>query len=173
MQDKNKGISAKVLRSGWSNRIFFSRRQESCFLPSIRFASTFMRRARRRFSFPFGQKHEVGWHFVDVFLNVLLFVPFGFALAAKLRERGNSRAFTLALALATGALFSYTIEFLQLYIPPRDSGWEDIFTNTSGSVAAFFSVRITRKTLLQGLDDRSREPGSNPCSRRGAPSLFC
>ena len=30
-------------------------------------------------------------------------------------------------------MFSYAIEFTQLYIPDRDSGWEDVFTNGSGS----------------------------------------
>lgn len=62
--------------------------------------------------------------FLDGFLNVLLFVPFGFGLAEKFRARGKSLAFTLALALAAGALLSYIIELLQFYIPQRDSGWE-------------------------------------------------
>ncbi|MGD1090320.1 MAG: VanZ family protein, partial [Verrucomicrobiota bacterium] len=70
---------------------------------------------------------------VDALLNVLLFVPFGFGLGEKLRERGKSIRFVLLATLAAGALFSYAIEFTQLYIPERDSGWEDVFTNGSGS----------------------------------------
>lgn len=70
---------------------------------------------------------------LDAVLNILLFVPFGFGLAEKLRERGKSWRFTFAFCLFLGALFSYTIEFLQFYIPERDSGWEDVFTNGSGS----------------------------------------
>jgi glycopeptide antibiotics resistance protein len=70
----------------------------------------------------------------DVFLNVLLFVPFGFGLAGKIRERGKSPLAALALAFAAGALFSYSIEFLQFFIPERDSGWEDVVTNSTGAV---------------------------------------
>src|ERR1700689_1909405 len=51
----------------------------------------------------------------DAFLNVLLFMPFGFGLAEKLRERGKSRAATAAIAFVVGVLFSYTVETLQIY----------------------------------------------------------
>ena len=70
---------------------------------------------------------------VDALLNVLLFVPFGFGLSERLRERGKSIRFALLATVAVGAGFSYAIEFTQLYIPDRDSGWEDVFTNGSGS----------------------------------------
>lgn len=70
----------------------------------------------------------------DVLLNILLFVPFGFALGAKLRRRGKAWWSALAWAWLSGAIVSYTIEFLQLYIPPRDSGWEDVVTNSTGSL---------------------------------------
>jgi glycopeptide antibiotics resistance protein len=70
---------------------------------------------------------------LDFFLNILLFIPFGFGLAEKLRDRAASRKTTFFVTLLTGALFSYTIEFLQIYIPSRDSGWEDIFTNSIGT----------------------------------------
>ena len=72
------------------------------------------------------------------FLNVLLFVPFGFGLSLKLRERENSGVKVLLLIMAAGALLSYCIEFLQIFIPTRDSGWEDVFTNTTGSVVGYF-----------------------------------
>ncbi len=70
---------------------------------------------------------------LDALLNVLLFIPFGFGLAQKLRGRGQPRAATVARVLAVGALLSYGIEFLQIYIPGRDSGWEDVLTNGTGA----------------------------------------
>jgi len=70
---------------------------------------------------------------LDAFLNVLLFVPFGFGLAEELRERGKPRAVTTVLVLISGVLVSYGIEFLQLFIPGRDSGWEDVLTNGTGA----------------------------------------
>jgi glycopeptide antibiotics resistance protein len=72
--------------------------------------------------------------FLDFFLNFLLFVPFGFGVAAESRKRTRNWAPGVLLALAGGCLLSYTIEFLQLYVPSRNSGWDDVFSNTLGSL---------------------------------------
>jgi glycopeptide antibiotics resistance protein len=72
--------------------------------------------------------------FLDFFLNFLLFVPFGFGLAAEARKRSQNWVTGLLLALAGGCFLSYTIEFLQLYVPSRNSAWDDVFSNTLGSV---------------------------------------
>ncbi len=78
----------------------------------------------------------------DAILNVLLFMPYGFGLAGLLRKRGLSRTTTAAIAFAAGAVLSYSVELAQFFIPGRDSGWEDILTNSSGSFAGclFFYV---------------------------------
>ena len=88
---------------------------------------------------------------LDVFLNVLLFVPLGFGLAEKLRERKMSRMATFCIALAAGAILSYAIEFTQIYIPMRDSGWEDVFTNTTGSVVGFFLFELLGAPIIRLL----------------------
>lgn len=96
-----------------------------------------------------------GGGLLDIFLNILLFVPFGFALGTKLLRRGKSWGTILICTLAAGALFSYAIELTQLYVPFRDSGWQDVFTNTTGSViggvAAFLISRwvFSRLTAMQ------------------------
>lgn len=87
----------------------------------------------------------------DIFLNVLLFVPFGFGLAGKFHEQGKSRLATLGLALAAGVLLSYTIESLQVYIPSRDSGWGDVFTNSSGSLAGCLLLILYGAPILRFL----------------------
>jgi hypothetical protein len=87
----------------------------------------------------------------DFFLNVLLFVPFGFGLCAQARKRGGSGWSSFLLALALGASVSYTVEFLQLYIPDRDSGWEDVISNTTGSVAGFFLFELCGGAVLKAL----------------------
>ena len=70
---------------------------------------------------------------LDIFLNILLFMPFGFGIGTKLLRRGTSRRATLIYTGLVGALFSYAIELTQLYIPFRDSGWQDVLTNATGA----------------------------------------
>jgi len=88
---------------------------------------------------------------IDGFLNILLFVPFGFGLAEMIRKRGQTRTATLALSLVAGAAVSYTIEFLQIYIPGRDSGWRDVFTNAGGAFAGAALFEVCGSALLRTL----------------------
>ena len=120
--------------SGWSNRILTLAITAILVLTLYPFRFDFARRLPRAL-FPFslgGWGKEIGA--LDDFLNVLLFVPYGFGLAEKLRERGKSRLATLGFSLAAGAVLSYGVELLQIYIPFRDSGWEDILTNSCGAL---------------------------------------
>ena len=87
----------------------------------------------------------------DSFLNVLLFIPFGFGLAGRFQERGKSRLLTLGLTLAIGALISYTIESLQVYVPSRDSGWEDVLTNSIGAVVGCLLFILCGPAVLRFL----------------------
>jgi glycopeptide antibiotics resistance protein len=87
----------------------------------------------------------------EAFLNILLFVPFGFGLSAKLWNQGKSRAKTFLTVLCAGAFFSYSIEFLQFYIPPRDSGWHDIFTNATGAACGFLAFALFGRQVVQCL----------------------
>jgi VanZ like family len=87
----------------------------------------------------------------DVFLNILLFIPFGFGLGAKLRGHGKAWWSALLYAWSAGALVSYAIEFLQLYIPPRDSGWEDVLTNSTGSLIGCATAILLATWLFRAL----------------------
>jgi glycopeptide antibiotics resistance protein len=127
---------------GWSNRFLIAAITGILFLTLFPFRFDFQSR-------PLGSP----WPFLlgsgiktsgplDVFLNVLLFVPFGFGLAEKLREKKVSRLATLLIVWAAGAIFSYAIELAQFYMPMRDSGWEDVVSNSTGSLVGFFSFQI-------------------------------
>ena len=151
MQNQQVAVASKALSCGWSNRILVLATAGILFLTLYPFRFDFHAGASGSASPLFLGKSLKPGTFLDGFLNVLLFVPFGFGLAEKLRERGKSFAFTLALALAAGALFSYCIEFLQYFIPQRDSGWEDVFTNASGSVVGCITCEILGQSLLRHL----------------------
>jgi len=94
------------------------------------------------------QKNSIS---LDFFLNILLFVPFGIGLGAQFRKQGIRRLKGAALALAAGLLVSYTIEFLQIYVPMRSSGWDDIFTNSSGSVLGYLLFELYGEAVFSSL----------------------
>ena len=90
---------------------------------------------------------------LDSFLNVLLFIPFGFGLSSQLRQRKWSWVSAFVFAFIGGALCSYTVEILQFYIPGRNSGWLDVVTNSTGSFVGAVVLRqwggILRQRFLR------------------------
>lgn len=69
----------------------------------------------------------------DVIENIIGFMPLGFVLCgffALSRSRGRA----ILISTLCGGLLSFSIEFLQYYIPKRDSGWTDVVTNTTGTL---------------------------------------
>jgi glycopeptide antibiotics resistance protein len=72
---------------------------------------------------------------LHTFLNALLFVPFGFALSRFFPARRRSLLKAIVVAVIAGAALSYSIEVVQLYLPSRDSAWDDVLANTAGTLA--------------------------------------
>lgn len=70
--------------------------------------------------------------FLDVIANLLLFLPLGFSVAWLARKR--SLAGVTGLVLATSALLSFAVEFLQVYLPERDPSLVDVINNTAGGL---------------------------------------
>jgi glycopeptide antibiotics resistance protein len=151
MQNQQVGVSSKSLGCECSNRILILASAGILFLTLYPFRFDFHLASPAGASPLFLGKSLKPAGFFDAFLNVLLFVPFGFGLAEKFGKRGKSFAITLAISLAAGAFFSYSIELMQFYIPQRDSGWEDVFTNASGSVLGCITFEILGPWLLHGL----------------------
>ncbi len=145
--------SSRAYTSSWSNRFLIAALAGILFLTLFPFRFDFHSRPPGNSSpFFLGSGMKTSGVF-DAFLNVLLFVPFGFGLAEKLREKKFSRLATFFVVWAMGAVFSYAIELTQIYMPMRDSGWEDVLTNSSGSVVGFFLFEILG-TLTIGLLSR-------------------
>ena len=87
--------------SGWSNRILILAIAGILFLTMYPFRLNIHALANGASPFLLGKSEKSG--LVDALLNVLLFVPFGFGLGEKLRERGKSIRFVLLATLAAGA----------------------------------------------------------------------
>lgn len=135
----------------WSNRILIAAMVGICFLTLFPFRIIPHARLPAGVS-PFLLGKSWGKHpgaFGDDFLNVLLFVPLGFGLAEKLWERQKPRTAIFFVVWITGFVLSYWIEFTQLYIPGRDTGWEDVITNSSGAAVGFLLFFAAGGALLR------------------------
>jgi VanZ family protein len=70
------------------------------------------------------------WVRYDVITNLVAYVPFGF-FAAQVPRRARSASLTVAVA--AGALLSFSMETLQMFLPTRDASVADLLSNTSGA----------------------------------------
>ncbi len=92
------------------------------------------------------------WNYVnDITRNIAGFVPFGFLVCAYLGCTLGRRKAILYTVLA-GGLLSFTIEMLQVLVPPRNSGVTDIITNTLG---AALGALLARPALVRLIFERS------------------
>ena len=105
---------------------------------------------------------------LDAILNILLFVPFGLALGIKLRKRLGSWLPPLIYTWLAGLVLSYTIEFVQLYIPERDSGWADVITNSTGAAIGFLISIFVGRWLVKTLSNLESSLESRLTLRRVA-----
>lgn len=154
----NPNLDAPSARAqwSWSNRVLLLALAGIFFLTLYPFR--FEHQESARFLFPFSLD---GWgkgtNVLDIFLNILLFIPFGFGLAEKLGERGKSKKATLLAVYIAGALLSYFVEFLQIYIPQRDSGWGDVFTNSFGALIGAWIFVAAGAGIIAWFNARERE----------------
>lgn len=93
-------------------------------------------------------KHNLS--LTDIAGNILLFIPFGFLLYLWLRQRGVRWAFVLCIL--PGALFSFSIEFLQLFIKQRNSSIVDILNNTFGTAVGAGAAVVYFKTIANSTE---------------------
>jgi len=73
------------------------------------------------------------WKWLDVVLNVLGFIPFGFVLAAAL-PTGWPRWRVVVLSTLTGAVLSLSLETLQNFLPTRVASNVDLGANSLGAL---------------------------------------
>lgn len=70
----------------------------------------------------------------DALLNYFGFIPFGWLLAGLLVRRHNWSGAVIVLAVTiAGCMLSLGIEFIQTWMPPRNSSLVDLLLNTAGA----------------------------------------
>lgn len=90
---------------------------------------------------------------LHTFLNTLLFVPLGFGLYAFTTRHRKSWLKSLTVALVVGSLLSYLIEIVQMYMPTRDSAWDDVIANASGALLGMLLALACGEQVLSRLSE--------------------
>jgi hypothetical protein len=86
--------------------------------------------------------------------NIVGLIPFGFCFYAYLAAVLPIKRAAL-VTVALGTVVSLTIEILQFFLPTRESGTTDLFTNTLGSWVGVASYRLLIPTLARSLPARN------------------
>jgi hypothetical protein len=85
----------------------------------------------------------------DLGINIVGFVPVGFVFSAYFSSVNVKRTGRAALIVVLlGFFMSFIVESLQWFLPNRDSGMDDIFTNTTGTA---LGVVLYRSSTLRRL----------------------
>ena len=141
---------------GWSNRILSASLFGILFFTLFPYWSDFSHKHSPGRSL-FLLSRPLGFDgFLHTSLNTLLFIPFGFALSQFFRRRTSSPGSlfrSIVVAGFAGAALSYSIEILQLYMPSRDSAWDDVLANTLGTLLGMILGIIAGKFIFQKLSD--------------------
>jgi hypothetical protein len=93
-------------------------------------------------------------YLMDLSINVLGFIPFGFFISAYLRMRKTWLTLRLLLiSVILAGCFSLSIELIQVYLPTRSSQLTDVITNILGTIIGVFLFskyhnRLTPNLLL-------------------------
>jgi VanZ family protein len=94
------------------------------------------------------RSHLLTWsHWQDIGINVAGFIPFGLSFRGFLSTARRYR-WPATATLALGALLSLTIEFLQTFLPTRDSDATDLISNLLGTVIGMLAYRFSEKRGL-------------------------
>ncbi len=79
-------------------------------------------------------------YWLDVTINIAGFVPLGFFFCAYFSEQRRTRAAMTTVLVGTS--ISLTIELFQAYLPTRNSGLNDLVTNTLGTYIGVVLYRV-------------------------------
>ena len=78
------------------------------------------------------REYRSNW--LDVVVNVLGFLPLGVLLMRLLTGRGMNAVTALGMAVCAGFVVSFGVEYLQAFLPSRDSSLRDLIMNSVGTL---------------------------------------
>ena len=87
----------------------------------------------------------------DIPLNILLFVPLGAWLNKEARSRSLQLQSILFLGCVAGSLGSWSLEYLQTFLPSRFPSVVDIVSNTSGTLCGVYLHRRWSERAAVGV----------------------
>jgi len=89
---------------------------------------------------------------LDIFLNILGFIPLGFFLAIGISQtKFHSKKHIYIKTILAGFIISLIIEILQIYLPSRDSSMLDLILNTGGTFIGVLILHIASLFEKTGL----------------------
>ena len=94
---------------------------------------------------------------VNVYGNILAFVPFGFFLPVAFRsvDRG-------ILPVLNGLIFSFVVELIQLISKVGIFDVDDLILNTAGVILGYLIFRICNRMRIYGYSRMDEEKGMKP-----------
>jgi VanZ like family/Concanavalin A-like lectin/glucanases superfamily len=97
---------------------------------------------------PLEEYYPVWSYSESIAVNILGFVPFGYAWCGYLSLSFPRRTSVMALTtVILGAMLSLTVEVVQGFLPTRSSGVADIITNTLGTILGVAAYRLTEESI--------------------------
>jgi VanZ family protein len=97
----------------------------------------------------------------DVLTNVFAYIPLGVLLVTGFRLR--SGAMSVVMATTLGAMLSFTMESVQMFLPARISSNIDLSTNIAGTlIGAILALVVRQDTIFRVNLRRTREEWFEP-----------
>jgi VanZ family protein len=78
----------------------------------------------------------------DVIANIFLFMPFGFGIGCLTSKTKLTQGKAAIVAIATSFALTFSVEFLQIFLPTRNPSHVDLITNTFGGIIGFYSFQL-------------------------------
>jgi VanZ family protein len=78
----------------------------------------------------------------DVIANIFLFMPFGFGVGCLTSKMKLTHKKAALAALIFSFALTFSVEFLQIFLPTRNPSHVDLITNTLGGIIGFYGFQL-------------------------------